>query len=263
MKNILVVILAALVFASCEKTIDLDYKNNQSRLAIEGAITDKEGPYYVKISETIALANMGSYPTIDNAIVTISDNADHSERLVHEGNGVYKTSTLRGVVGRTYTLTVNVGAQMYTAVSTMPQKVPFESIKVESVSVLGEIEHNLIPLYRDPIVRGNYYRFLVTINGKFVNQHLVQNDEVKNGMENTMRLEINEDDYKLVSGDQVSILMQCVDQSVGKYYTTLMLMVDSGPGGSVTPSNPPNNISNGALGIFSAYTEEERNVIVP
>jgi len=42
----------------------------------------------------------------------------------------------------------------------------------------------------------------------------------------------------------------------------LALMSDSGPGGGTTPNNPPNNLSNGALGLFSAHTAElKKNTI--
>jgi hypothetical protein len=39
------------------------------------------------------------------------------------------------------------------------------------------------------------------------------------------------------------------------YLTALVQITDnSGIGGSVTPANPPSNISSGALGYFSAHT---------
>jgi hypothetical protein len=92
---------------------------------------------------------------------------------------------------------------------------------------------------------------------------LVQNDEVRNATINTVRLEINDDDLELKSGDLISIKMQCIDEAVGLFYTSLALMGDSGPGGGTTPNNPPGNISGGALGVFSACTVETRRVVTP
>jgi len=263
MKNIIGVILIALLFTSCEKTVDLKYKGNQSRIIIEGNITNEPGPYFVKITKSISLPETANYPTIDDAVVTISDDAGNSETLTSQGNGMYSTASLNGAAGRTYTLTVKAENQTYTAQSTMPQRVPFDSVKVEKVVMFGETEYNLIPVYNDPVAKGNNYRFVLSVNDKLINQHLIQNDEIKNDVGNTVRLEINDNDLKLKSGDLIAIKMQCIDKNVALYYTTLVLMADSGPGGGTTPNNPPTNISNGALGVFSAHTVETKSVTIP
>ena len=263
MKNIFGITIIALLFASCEKVVNVDYKDNQSEITIEGNITNAAGPYYVKIIKSISLQDTGSYPTIDNAIVSISDDAGHNEMLIPQGKGIYRTTMLNGVEGRTYSLIVQAETQTYSAQSTMPYFVPFDSIKVETLTVFGDTEYNLIPAYNDPIAKGNNYRFVLWVNNKLINQHFIQNDEVKNGVANTQRLEINDEDLKLKPGDLVSITMQCVDKNVASFYTALAQMADSGPGGGTTPDNPPNNISNGALGLFSAHTEESRTVVIP
>ena len=263
MKNFISIILIAFLFTGCEKTVDLNYKDNQSNIVIEGNITNEAGPYFVKITKSVSLSATGNYPTIGNALVTLSDDAGSSETLTPQGNGVYQTAALTGVAGRTYTLTVKAENQVYTAQSTMPQRVPFDSIKVEEITVGGGAERNLIPIYLDPVAKGNNYRFLLSVNNKLVNQHLIQKDEVKNGVVNTLRLEINDEDLKLKPGDLVTLKMQCIDNKVALYYTTLALIADSGPGGGTTPNNPPGNISNGALGIFSAHTVETKSIMIP
>lgn len=263
MKNIAGLLFVVLFLTGCEKVVDLKYKGNQSRIIIEGNITNGAGPHFVKITKSVSLPETGTYPAVDNAIVTISDNAGNSETLTPQGNGMYRTAALSGVEGRTYTLTVTTENQTYTAQSTMPQLVPFDSVKVEKIVVAGDTERNLIPVYHDPLAKGNNYRFVLSVNNKLINQHLVQNDVVKNGVVNTLRLEINDDDLELKQGDLVSIKMQCIDEKVALFYTTLALMADSGPGGGTTPNNPPNNISNNALGIFSAHTVQEKNQVLP
>ena len=254
MKNIISIILIVLLFTRCEKTVNLKYKSNQSKIIIEGNITNEHPPYFVRITKSVSLTATGDYPAIDNAIVAISDNAGNNETLTSLGNGMYRTNTITGIIGRTYTLTVNVENQNYTAQSTMPQQVPFDSIKIEQTKFGGDVEYNIIPIYTDPIAKGNNYRFELTVNNKLINQHFMQNDEVTNGGTNTLRLEIDDNTLKLKAGDSLALRMQCVDRNVALYYTTLALMGDSGPGGGTTPNNPPGNISNGAFGIFSAHT---------
>ncbi|SFE60772.1 protein of unknown function [Chitinophaga sp. CF118] len=263
MKNIVRIIFIALVLTSCEKVVELKYKGNQSRIIIEGNITNEAGPYFVRITKSISLPDTGTYPAIDNAIVTISDDAGYNEILTPQQNGMYRTNALIGEEGRTYTLTVQVENEVYTAQSTMPQHVTFDSIKVEQVLFAGDTERNLIPVYKDPITKGNNYRFVLSVNNKLINQHLVLNDEVRNGNVNILKLEINDDDLKLKRGDELSIKMQCIDKKVALFYTTLALMADNGPGGGTAPNNPPSNISNGALGIFSAHTVDMKSVMIP
>lgn len=248
---------------SCEKVIDINYKDNQSKIIIEGNISNQTGFYFVKITKSIPLPSTTSYPTVDNAIVTINDDAGNTETLTAQGNGLYKTTTLNGVVGRTYTLTVKADNQVYTAQSTMPQKVVFDSIKIDKTTFVGETEYNIIPIYTDPVTKGNNYRFVMFLNSKLVNQHYIQTDEVRNGLVNSFRLDYNDNDNKLKQGDNITITMQCIDKNVTAYYTTLALMADSGPGGGTSPNNPPTNISNGALGIFSAHTVETKTVTLP
>jgi hypothetical protein len=101
------------------------------------------------------------------------------------------------------------------------------------------------------------------LNNKLINQQLMQNDEVRNGVVNTVRLEINDDDIEFKPADSITLQMQCIDKNVALYYRTLALIADSGPGGGTTPNNPPNNISNGALGLFSAHTVEVKSVTLP
>lgn len=263
MKNIISILFIAFVISSCEKTVDLQYKGNTSRIIIEGNITNEPGPYFVKITQSIPLPDTGHYPVINNAVVSISDDAGNSETLLPQGNGLYSSSTMTGVPGRTYTLTVITTNQTYTATSTMPAAVPFDSIKVEQFTFGGDIERNIIPVYSDPVVKGNNYRFVLSVNNKLINQHYVQRDEILNGVVNTIRLEIDDNLVTLKPGDLISLKMQCIDPRVSLYYTTLALMGDSGPGGGTTPNNPPTNISNGALGIFSAHTLQEKTKVLP
>lgn len=263
MKNTFSILLLVVILTSCETVVDLKYNNNQSKVVIEGNITNEAGPYFVKVTKSISLSNTGSYPTIDNAIVTLSDDAGNSETLIAQGNGVYKTNVLAGVAGRTYTLSVTAEGQTYIAQSTMPQPVPFDSIKVEEVGSANEKEYNLIPLYNDPVTEGNNYRFVVSVNNKILNQQFVQNDELKNGGVNSLKLEINNDLVKFEPNDSVALVMQCVDKNVALYYKTLALIADSGPGGGSTPNNPRTNISNGALGLFSAHTVQKKSVVLP
>jgi Domain of unknown function (DUF4249) len=261
MKSIIYSLVALLVFTSCEKIIELDLNENQSKIVIVGNITNEAGPYFVKITKSSVLSNQGENPTIDNAKVTISDNQGTTETLVSIGNGTYQTKNIRGTIGRTYTLSATIGTDTYTAQSTMPELVKLDSVKVIDSSFGGEVSYDFVPIYTDPSVKGNIYRFIFFVNNKLVKSHFILDDLIQNGTVNTRTL-LNIDDLEVKTGDVVKLQMQHVDNKVGLYYTTLVQIADLGIGGGTTPSNAPNNISNGALGIFSAHTVQEKSIVI-
>ena len=72
---------------------------------------------------------------------------------------------------------------------------------------------------------------------------------------------IEDGDVKVKVGDKITVKMQCIDDAVYTFYSAL-LQLSGGGGGGVTPTNPPSNISNGALGYFSAHTVSVKTIVI-
>ncbi|WP_267406501.1 MULTISPECIES: DUF4249 domain-containing protein [unclassified Chryseobacterium] len=267
MKNIFLIILSLFLLTSCEKEIDLDLKDQSGQIVIEGNVTDQAGPYFVKITKSVAFTEANQYPVIADAEVILSDNSGQTETLQYVGNGTYQTSTFVGQPGNIYTLKITAEGQQYTAQSTMPDAVDFEDLEQDSFAVGGETSYTLLPVFTDPPALGNRYLFSYTVNNnpkKFFSEF---SDNVNNGMPNQRPLILPNDDeevddIKVVVGDTIHVEMQCIDQSVYTYYSALLQLSGGGPGGGVTPTNPPSNISNGALGYFSAHTVRKRSTVI-
>lgn len=267
MKKIFLIIAALIITVSCEKEIDLDLENESGNVVIEGNITDKAGPYIIRITKSVSFTSANEYPAVESAQVILSDNAGHSEILQYVGGGNYQASTFTGQPGRTYTLTVKAEGKEYVAQSTMPQPVAFEGLQQDSFVVTGETSYTLLPVFTDPPALGNRYLFSFTVNNnpkKFFSEF---SDNVNNGMLNQRPLLLPNDDsdpgdIKVVQGDIIHVEMQCIDEKVYTFYSALLQLSGSGPGGGVTPANPPSNISNGALGYFSAHTSEKLSAVI-
>ncbi|WP_312389256.1 DUF4249 domain-containing protein [Chryseobacterium sp.] len=267
MKNIFLIILSLFLLTSCEKEIDLDLQDESGQIVIEGNVTDQAGPYFVKITKSVAFTEANQYPVIADAEVILSDNSGQTETLQYIGNGTYQTSTYVGQPGKIYTLKITAEGQQYTAQSTMPDAVDFEDLEQDSFAVGGETSYTLLPVFTDPPALGNRYLFSYTVNNnpkKFFSEF---SDNVNNGMPNQRPLILPNDDeevddIKVVVGDTIHVEMQCIDQSVYTYYSALLQLSGGGPGGGVTPTNPPSNISNGALGYFSAHTVRKRSTVI-
>ncbi|MBN9297882.1 MAG: DUF4249 domain-containing protein [Filimonas sp.] len=255
----LFIIASAWVIASCTKVINVDLKDADKKYVIEGNITNLPGPYIVKVTQTKSFEGNNTFPPVSGAVVTISDNAGHSEILQQAADGTYKTSTIQGVQGVTYNLKVVVGGQTFTSTSTMPYRVPLDSVYVTRLAYFGDDVNALVPAFTDPVGIKNYYFFNVYRNGIMDQSLYVQDDEFSDGKYNTRPLFPPDKDSAVVKGDTAYIEMQCTDASVNKYWTSLEQVTS---GNSATPTNPVTNITGGALGYFSAHTTQRKGLRV-
>jgi hypothetical protein len=235
-----------LIFGSCEKVIHLDLKNSTPKIVIQGNIYDQLGPYIVKISNSVNFEASSNYPPVSGANVTISDNTGQNEVLKEPTAGTYITSKLRGVPGRTYTLSVKIGNQNYLSAATMPPAVAIDSIYFSSSLFSGEMITTVRLL--DPPFIANYYRLVYFINRVQQKAFYVLDDELFQGATIRYALLSRGNNIKLVKGDQVTVWLESIDHGVFEYFRT----AGSDGGESASPANPVSNISNGALGYFNA-----------
>lgn len=253
---------------SCEKEINLDLEDQSGNIVIEANVTDQLSPYFVKITKSVAFTETNQYPVIDNAEVMLSDNTGQTETLQYVGNGIYQTTNFIGQPGRVYTLKIQAEGKEYISQSTMPEAVPFDGLQQDSFLVGGETSYTLLPLFTDPAALGNRYLFSFTVNNSTKKYFSEFSDNVNNGLSNQRPLLLpndtgdEPDDIKVVAGDTIYVEMQCIDEKVYTYYSALLQLSGGGAGGGITPANPPSNISNGALGYFSAHTVKKRSIVI-
>lgn len=243
--------------SSCEKEIDVDLNSVPPRMQIEGIV--KQGELAtVRVSHTIDFNDNSGYPNLEGAIVTISDNAGNSEILKQDETGWYTAEKLIGVEGRTYKMSVVYEGEEYTATSQMPPKVSLDSLYMTKVLVMDYA----FPTFRfkDPAGTVNqYYLALLYINGK---QHpdvldLPISAEFMDGstFDETYQVYSNDSDNDPIKkGDEITIEFRCIDKGVYTFFDTLYRMDNF-------LTNPVSNISNGALGYFSACTTDRKSII--
>lgn len=254
------ILACILLLVSCDKVIDLNLKNAPSKYVIEGEVTNIPGPYIVRISKTIPFYNPNLYPGVAGAIVTIKDNTGFQEILTDNGNGIYKTNKLIGKQGNTYYLSVKLHDTTYTAMSTMPAIVPFDSIYIDNQNFTGKVQKMAFAVFKDPIAKGNNYLFNQYINGILDKTIYIDNDEYSNGQKVDYSLMRPNPDSTLKVGDNVIVEMQTIDSEVYKYWFSVDQSA-SGSGDGI-PSNPVSNIKGGVLGYFSAHTSQRKEIKV-
>ncbi|WP_158871926.1 DUF4249 domain-containing protein [Maribellus comscasis] len=246
-----------IIFSSCEKVIDLNLDSVSPQIAIQGNIYDQPGPYSVKISKTVDFYESSIYPPVAGALVIISDDHGVVDTLVEKSPGEYITTKIVGNPGYTYSLVVTVEEISYTATSTMNNAVYIDSVYIED-AVFGSGKQ-VTSKFTDPIDTENYYRFIEFINNVQQSDFHVTRDELYDGESVEYSISSTNNDYKIKTGDSITIRLESIDEGVYDYFRT----AGSEGSQSASPDNPISNITNGALGYFSACSYRIYPIIVP
>lgn len=260
-----------LLIISCEKVIEIDLPGNEPALVIEGYL-EKDSLCVVQLSSTIDIFDGKTPDFITDAVITISDNQGTTETLLYQDFGRYKGTLLRGQIGNTYTLSVQVNNQEYKASSTILSAVPIDSIQVKEGSDIifigagGEDYKSVYVHYTDPSTTPNNYllKFLYIPNSNNDNAYsldrtYLRNDDNKNGLPDSAFLF----SQPLQTGDIIIAELRSIDQAVFDYYFSIEDALVGNSFTSAAPANPKSNFSNGALGYFGAWSKEVEFFVVP
>ena len=74
---------------SCTKVIDLKFGNASGRLVIEGSVINTPGPQVVQLTSNVPFSSTNTYPPVQGALVTISDENGNIYNLPEGPVGTY------------------------------------------------------------------------------------------------------------------------------------------------------------------------------
>lgn len=277
MKNLYILLLLLLTL-SCQKEIELDYRDIEPVVSIEGRVTNEQ--VYVLITRTRSMNDSVKGRGIGGAVVTISSE-DGTEQLVYDvRDGYYRpASGMKGVPGRTYRLDVTLDGHQYAASSTMPRQAPIVSTQFIWQSLLdnGMLMYEMWATDPEPDVR-NYYWYRVdrrakdpkvrqkqgtdayrwssfddrgAINARIYRDIMCVNEEMMDGQD------IEDDQLKsiLFDGDTITLQLMTIDRAMFEYYQSLSV-------GQRMGANPISNISGGCLGYFAAGSVSHADTVI-
>ncbi len=255
--SILSVIISAIALSaiSCEDMIEIDLNSVEPKIVIEAVVTDYWPPCRVTISRTGDFYQPNVFPMVSGAIVEVSDDAGYSKILPEIEPGIYQNDTLRGRPGRTYTLNVEVDGNTYTASSTMPNRIGFSTFGSEYKTGEGYVLHCG---FNDPPGVDNYCRIIIEQNGEMLDDYFLYSGEWSDGA----YVDYSHGGFR--PGDTLVARLLCLDEQTFDYFLTLSTIVttNENPESIWTPANPNTNLSNGALGYFSAHTVHPKWIII-
>ncbi len=251
-------LFAILLFiaSSCQKVIQVDLNSADPQLVVEAYVTDAPDSIWVKLTKTVNFSDKNEFPAVDNAVVIISDSDGNSEQLTQTEPGIYRAINLQGTPGRTYNLEIDYNGEKYTASSYMNFPVEIDSITFGRSVFSGNVTLQIN--FTDPGNTRNYYRYLRELNGVKQRDFNIISDDVRNGQSSFVTLSTGV--QSLSPGDTIVCYLHSIDFNTFEYYRTFNQINDTGP--TATPGNPIGNISNGAVGFFTAYSLRHKMVII-
>jgi hypothetical protein len=274
MKKLIYISLFFSILAySCTEVINLDLKNGENnRLVVEGSITNEYKIHEIKLSRSADYYfNQPALPEL-GASVSINDGDTIMSMVDTENKGIYKTEkSCAGKIDHAYTLNIiTENGEQYSATDTIRPVSQMDSIKYEYGKSENPFDkkyyYNINIFAQENPEPGNYYQWELFIDDQnatdTVSLKVFVSDDLVNGAYISNWTVYSFPDYK-IKNDTSDIRLQMLSISKEKYYFyTAILLETSYSGGpfSGPAANIPTNISNGALGFFSASAVTEKKI---
>jgi hypothetical protein len=249
-KIILSLALLVGVVCSCsEEIINIDFSAFEKSIVIEGIISDNLEQCEVKVSRVEGYFEDNIQSTVSDALVIVYDDYGALDTLNVKEPGLYVSTSITGVPGHTYFLKVIADGKEFFAVSKMPEPMEFSSVKSEYA---GSNRYNLILTINDKKNVEEYCKILIYQNGNKKGEKLY-NGSHSDGDVVTI---VEENFYRK---DRAVIELVTVPKTIYKYFSDLKELTENDNSETVeliqlAAGNPKSNISNNALGYFSAQT---------
>ncbi|MFA6403941.1 MAG: DUF4249 domain-containing protein [Salinivirgaceae bacterium] len=273
-------LLAGLGFyQSCDEP-NFEMEDYQSKIVIDGWIEQGKFPQVLLTLSAPYFSDIDSASLRDYALTrakaTIS-NGEVSEVLTLKPNNVYFPpylyigTSIKGEVGKTYTLTVEYAGIKAMAITTIP--VP---VTLDSVWFALEPNQDSLGLlwlkFTDPVEAKNYYRTLTQVKNKdtkYIPTYFPNfNDEYFNGQEISVSLykgnkisTNKEDELYYTLGDTIMLKATSIDKNSFEFWKTFQKeIINTGNPFASNNARVKSNVTNG-LGIWCGYGSTYYQVI--
>ncbi len=248
--------------SSCQKVIDVDLNDANQNIIIEGNYTAEDSTVSVRLTLTSSYFDSEPSQTIDNALVTITDQNGATTTVPSIGNGNYELTNYIPVFGTSYVLTVVADGTTYSATCSLANPVQLDPITYQFLDGFFGADPGYVSIlnFQDPAGEVNFYNIVISENGTTfdrIDEIQQQDDAFTDG--NYIQRPLFLNDLSEL-GDTISYEFRSVDEAIFNYTSEAASI--SGGSNSAAPGNPTTNWDNGALGYFSAYSVSRDTVII-
>lgn len=268
-KYFLLPLTLIIALTSCEEVIEIDLNSANPAFVVEATIS-KDSVCLVRLTRTTSYFSSEEAGIIDNAEISLSDGTT-SEELVYTGNGYYKGGILTGTEGKSYEIAINHEGKTYKGISKMPIKSEIVSVRFyrsESISTLNPLGKTVFTFeceFTDIPGEISFYMIRIISQGKLLESYFLldENNLIDGVIYNTGTNTITYWESIFYEGGEVNVQVLSINEPIYKYFTQLNdVLFWKRRIMPPTPYNPASNISNGALGYFSAWTIDSDTFIL-
>ncbi len=262
-----------MMVTSCTEVIQFDLNTGEETLVVDGLITNEKKAHEVKLSLSTSYYYGEDPPPATGADVTISDGTNVytlTESPTKPGS-YFTDSTVQGVIGTDYILTITYNDQTYTANDTLRRIGEIDTvITFPFIDTLftGDTTRFLVMHAQESEGRGDYYLWNYYVNGELRSKNLTEkafgSDEFIDGatppegwfiytdipFDSIQRFDTVTLEMFSISEDYFTFVIELFQQTVfrGGFF--------DGP-----PANIKTNVSNGAVGFFRASAVRRKSTI--
>jgi len=283
-------IVAAVVFMGCEKTIQFQPDNQTPKLVVDAQIENGQQPVVILTTSLNYFSNItpelitGSF--VRNAVITLSDGTKTvtlKEYDVPVGTyHVYYYSTeatglMVGEQGKRYDMQITADGQQYSTFTTIPMLTKMIDSLWWKQAPNNDDSSKVVLMSRvtDPPGYGNYIRYFTKVNaaGAYLpGANSVFDDQVIDGK--TYDIQVDQgidrnhppdnDEYGYFHhGDTITVKFCNIDKATYTFWNTWEFAYDGIGNPFSSPNKVLGNISNNALGAFSGYSAQYKQLIIP
>ena len=248
--------------------ININVEDVESILVINGEIEENKIAWVqISYSEDIDASINTPINYVKNATVSIITEGGSSEDMPHIGNGIYLGSNIKGMIGETYTMTVTIGSETYTAKSTMFSPPGYQGAWVYEIGSTdkggGSSKYSDEWIINDPSATRNRYLFEWWANGvHYIRQDwAIDDNRVVNANEGLKLFTVTLDP---LSNQQIRHRTAEIDKITYDYYNMYEKIVRGLVSvTSQTPYNPVSNFGKGTIGNFRAVAFSSAILLTP
>lgn len=254
-------IILSSLFA-CQKVIDVDLNEADPKVVIEANYIGSDSLVKVRVTKTSSFFDTAPSPTINTAVVTLTNQGGTPTIIPSTGNGYYELSNYIPQYNTTYTLTVTTEGTTYSAQCFLPSPVTLEPIVSQFIPpgpFSGDGGYVALIRFNDPVDTVNFFGAVQGKNGVWsdsLSSLLVQDDILTDG--NFVERPLFNIFYQ--SGDTAMMELRSIDEPI---YNYIIQAQGADNPSSAAPGNPNSNWDNGALGYFSAYSYSRQSLVIP
>jgi hypothetical protein len=242
-----VYLLVIPILWSCEDVIDVDLKNGEPLLVVDGWISNQNQTYTVKLTKSKPyFANTPATP-VSVATLQLSDNEGNTELLTETSAGVYQIQTIKGKIGNQYTLRIVSEGETYEAKTEIKNVPPIDSLTYRYEKERSDLDEGIYVRYFGPELPtpGDYFRVKVYKNGVQYNKPselIISSDEFVNG-NYIGDLEFDFGDPFKVN-DVVKVELLSLPQDAYYFLQEMVTQVNNGGMFGTPPANVRTNVRN-------------------